>query len=40
MATFTFFHEFKVNLGLKLINLSTDTFRIALTNTAPTANAD
>lgn len=37
MSTFTFFHEFKLNLGLKLIELETDTFKWALTNSAPTA---
>lgn len=40
MATFTFFHEFKGNLGLALINLNTNTFKIALTNTAPTVATD
>lgn len=40
MATFVFFHEFANNLGKKLINLSTDSFYWALTNTAPTAATD
>jgi hypothetical protein len=40
MATFTFFHEFRNNLGQKLIDLDGDTFKAALSNTAPTANAD
>ena len=40
MATFTFFHEFKGNLGEKLIDMNGDTFKVALTNTAPTAATD
>ena len=40
MATFTFFDEFGLNLGKKLIDLSADTFKLALTNTAPTADTD
>ena len=40
MATFTFFHEFKGNLGEKLIDMNGDTFKVALSNTAPTAATD
>lgn len=40
MATFVFFDEFKGNLGLSLINLNTNTFKVALTNTAPTVATD
>lgn len=40
MATFVFFDEFKGNLGLLRINLETDTFKVALTNTAPTVATD
>ena len=41
MATaFTKFHEFIGNLGLARINMSTDTFKAVLTNTAPTAASD
>lgn len=35
MATFVFYDEFKLNVTTGLINLSTDTFKVALTNTAP-----
>lgn len=35
MATFVFYDEFKLNVTNANINLSTDTFKIALTNTAP-----
>ena len=35
MATFTLFHETMNNIGLKRINLSTDSFKAMLTNTAP-----
>jgi hypothetical protein len=35
MATFTFYDEFKLNVTNANINLSTDTFKVALTNTAP-----
>lgn len=40
MATFTFFDDFGLNLGEKLIDLNGDTFKWALTNTAPTAATD
>jgi hypothetical protein len=40
MATFTFFHEFKGNLGLKLIDLEVDVIKAALTNGAPDAAAN
>ena len=40
MATFTFFHEFKGNLGEKLIDMNGDTFKVALTNSAPVAATD
>jgi hypothetical protein len=40
MATFTFFHEFKGNLGLKLIDLEVDVIKAALTNIAPVAGTD
>lgn len=39
MATFTFFDEFAANM-IENINLSTDTFKLALTNGAPTADTD
>lgn len=35
MAAFTFFDEFKNYLGDKQIDLSADTFKLYLTNTAP-----
>lgn len=37
MATFTLFDEFIFHLGTNEINLSTDTFKIALSNVAPVA---
>lgn len=37
MATFTFFDEFAENMS-GAINLNTDTFKLALTNSAPTAD--
>ena len=37
MATFVFFDEFKLNVTNTNINLSSDTFKVALTNTAPNA---
>ena len=40
MATFTFFHEFKNNLANGAIDLDSHSFKIALTNTAPTAATD
>lgn len=40
MATFTFFDEFKKYLGDGTIDLDTHTFKIALTNTAPTTATD
>jgi len=40
MATFTKFNKFIENLGRKAFNLNTDTLKIALTNTAPTAATD
>lgn len=36
MATFTLFDEFKLNVTNASINLSSDTFKVALSNTAPT----
>lgn len=35
MATFVFYDEFKLNVTNANINLSTDTFKIALSNTVP-----
>lgn len=35
MATFTLFHETMNHIGLKKVNLSTDSFKAMLTNTAP-----
>jgi hypothetical protein len=35
MATFTIFHETMNKIGTKLINLSADTFKALLSNTAP-----
>jgi hypothetical protein len=40
MATFTFFDEFKKYLGDGTIDLDTHTFKIALSNTAPTTTTD
>lgn len=40
MATFTFFDEFVNKLATTAINLSSDTFKVALTNTAPTDATD
>jgi hypothetical protein len=40
MATFTFFDEFKKYIGDGTIDLDTHTFKIALTNTAPTTGTD
>ncbi len=40
MATFVFFDEFKNKLATTAINLSSDTFKIALSNTAPTVATD
>ena len=40
MGTFTFFDEYKGNSGKKLIDLSADTIKVALTNVAPDAAAD
>lgn len=40
MATFTFFDEYANNQGLANINLSTDTFQAALSNTAIDDAAD
>jgi hypothetical protein len=40
MATFTFFDEFKGNLGLGLFDLNGDTYKAVLTNTAPDAADD
>ena len=37
MATFTFYDEFKLNVTNTNINLSSDTFKVALTNAAPNA---
>jgi hypothetical protein len=37
MATFQKFNNFVQNLGLKTILLTTDTFKVMLTNTAPVA---
>lgn len=36
-ATFTFYQDFKEQLGKKEHNLASDTIKIALTNTAPNA---
>lgn len=35
MATFTLFHETMNHIALKKVNLSTDSFKAMLTNTAP-----
>lgn len=40
MATFVLFDEFKLNVTNATINLSTDSFKVALSNTAPTAATD
>lgn len=40
MSTFTFFDEALYNIGAGIIDLDTDTFRAALSNTAPDAAAD
>lgn len=40
MATFIFFDEFKLNVTNTNINLSSDTFKVALSNTAPTLATD
>ena len=40
VATFTFFDEFKNNLAKGAINLSSDSFKWALSNTAPDAAND
>jgi hypothetical protein len=40
MANFVKFSNFIENLGKKVFNLNTDTLKIALTNTAPTAASD
>lgn len=39
-SSFQFFQAFIGNLGLKKINLNADTFKAALTNTAPVATTD
>lgn len=38
MASFVKIDKFVLNLGNKVFNLSTDTLKVALTNTAPTAS--
>lgn len=40
MATFTFFHEFKKYLGDGTIDLDTHTFKVMLSNAAPTVDTD
>ena len=40
MATFTLFDEFIFNLGAGNIDLDSHTFKIVLSNTAPTAATD
>lgn len=40
MATFILFDEFKLNVTNTNINLSSDTFKVALSNTAPTLATD
>lgn len=40
MATFTFFHEFKNNLGNGAIDLDSHTFKAVLSNSAPSAAND
>ena len=39
-ATFTFFYDFSEQIGKAVHNLSADTFKWALTNTAPTVGTD
>lgn len=38
--TFKLFDEFVGNVGLKIINMNTDTFKAVLTNSAPTQGTD
>lgn len=40
MATFTFFNQFFQDVGRGVHDLDTDTIKVALTNTAPTAGTD
>ena len=40
MATFTKFHCFTEDVAEKVHNLGSDTLKVALTNTAPTASTD
>jgi hypothetical protein len=40
MATFNFFNDFFERLGLKEINLNTDTLKVYLTNATPSATDD
>lgn len=40
MATFTFFHEAKKEIGAGEIDLDTHTFKYRLSNVAPTADSD
>lgn len=40
MASFVKFNAFVQNLGRKVFNLHTDTLKVALSNTAPTASTD
>lgn len=40
MATFTFYHEFKNNLGNGAIDLDSHTFNAVLSNTAPVAGTE
>jgi hypothetical protein len=40
MATFTFFDEFKKYIGDGTVDLDTHTFKIALTNSAPTTGTN
>ena len=40
MATFVTFDDFREQLGLAKHNLNTDTLRVALSNTAPTASTN
>jgi hypothetical protein len=40
MATFTKFNKFTYQMGTKCYLLTTDTLKVALTNTAPTAATD
>jgi hypothetical protein len=39
-STFTFFHDFSEQLGKGVHDFSAHTFKVALTNTAPTASTD